>query len=187
MNTSSTDRIERQVLIKAPRKRVWRALTDTGEFGEWFRVKVSGKFVPGQSISGPVLHPGYEHITWSVTVEKMEPERLFSWRWHPNAIDPKKDYSHEPTTLVAFAALFGNPCASVRPICRLCRPICRLCRPIAVTRRGTMLSTCSCSGVLAPTQAASVQWVLGSPRLVRFHLVRPPVPVSTGRPVCTSR
>jgi len=102
MNTSSTDRIERQVLIKAPRKRVWRALTDTGEFGEWFRVKVSGKFVPGQSISGPVLHPGYEHITWSVTVEKMEPERLFSWRWHPNAIDPKKDYSHEPTTLVAF-------------------------------------------------------------------------------------
>jgi len=102
MNTSSTERIERQVLIKAPRKRVWRALTDTGEFGEWFRVKVSGKFVPGQSISGPVLHPGYEHITWSVTVEKMEPERLFSWRWHPNAIDPKKDYSHEPTTLVAF-------------------------------------------------------------------------------------
>ena len=102
MNTSSTDRIERQVLIKAPRKRVWRALTDTGEFGEWFRVKVSGKFVPGQSISGPVLHPGYEHITWSVTVEKMEPEQFFSWRWHPNAIDPKKDYSHEPTTLVAF-------------------------------------------------------------------------------------
>ena len=102
MNTSSTDRIERQVLIKAPRKRVWRALTDTGEFGDWFRVRISGRFAPGQPISGPVLHPGYEHITWSVTVEKMEPERYFSWRWHPNAIDPKKDYSHEPTTLVAF-------------------------------------------------------------------------------------
>jgi uncharacterized protein YndB with AHSA1/START domain len=102
MNTSSTDRIEKQVLIKAPRKRVWRALTDTGEFGEWFRVKISGQFIPGKPISGPVLHPGYEHITWSVTVEKMEPERFFSWRWHPHAIDPKKDYSHEPTTLVAF-------------------------------------------------------------------------------------
>ena len=101
MNTS-TDRIEKQILIKAPRKRVWRALTDTGEFGEWFRVKISGQFAPGKAISGPVLHPAYEHITWSVTVEKMEPERFFSWRWHPHAIDPKKDYSHEPTTLVAF-------------------------------------------------------------------------------------
>jgi uncharacterized protein YndB with AHSA1/START domain len=48
------------------------------------------------------LHPGYEHLTWTVTVEKMEPERLFSWRWCPNAIDPNKDYSHEPTTLVTF-------------------------------------------------------------------------------------
>jgi uncharacterized protein YndB with AHSA1/START domain len=102
MNTSSTDRIEKQVLIKAPRKRVWRALTDTGEFGEWFRVNISGHFAPGKAISGPVLHPGYEHLTWSVTVEKMEPERLFSWRWHPHGIDPGKDYSHEPTTLVAF-------------------------------------------------------------------------------------
>lgn len=102
MNTTNTDRIEKQVLIKAPRKRVWQALTDTGEFGEWFRVKLSGQFAPGRPISGPVLHPGYEHLTWSVTVEKMEPEKLFSWRWHPHAIDPKKDYSQEPTTLVAF-------------------------------------------------------------------------------------
>ena len=102
MNTSSTDRIEKQILIKAPRKRVWRALTDTGEFGEWFRVKISGQFAPGQSVSGNILHPGYEHLTWNATVEKMEPERFFSWRWHPHAIDPKKDYSQEPTTLVAF-------------------------------------------------------------------------------------
>jgi len=102
MNTSTTDRIEKQILIKAPRKRVWRALTDTGEFGAWFRVKISGKFAPGESISGPVLYPGYEHITLNVTVEKMEPERFFSWRWHPHAIDPTKDYSHEPSTLVAF-------------------------------------------------------------------------------------
>ena len=102
MNTSSTDRIEKQILIKAPRKRVWRALTDTGEFGAWFRVKIGGQFAPGKAIAGPVLHTGYEHITWSVVIEKMEPERYFSWRWHPHAVDPKKDYSHEPTTLVAF-------------------------------------------------------------------------------------
>ncbi len=102
MNTNMTDRIEKQILIKAPRKRVWRALTDTGEFGAWFRVRISGKFAPGQPISGPVQHPGYEHVTWNVTVEKMEPEHFFSWRWHPHAIDPEKDYSHEPSTLVAF-------------------------------------------------------------------------------------
>jgi uncharacterized protein YndB with AHSA1/START domain len=101
MNTS-TDRIEKQILIKATRKRVWRALTDTGEFGEWFRVKITGQFAPGKSISGGILHPGYEHLTWNATIEKMEPERYFSWRWHPNAVDPQKDYSHEPTTLVAF-------------------------------------------------------------------------------------
>jgi uncharacterized protein YndB with AHSA1/START domain len=100
--TRSTDRIEKQVFIKAPRKRVWRALTDAPEFGNWFRVKLTGQFVPGHSVSGPVLHPGYEHLTWTVVVEKMEPERLFSWRWRPHAIDPNKDYSHEPTTLVEF-------------------------------------------------------------------------------------
>jgi len=99
---TSTDRIEKQILLKAPPKRVWRALTQSAEFGDWFRVKLTDPFVPGMSISGPVLHPGYEHLTWTVTVEKMEPERLFSWRWRPHAIDPDKDYSHEPTTLVTF-------------------------------------------------------------------------------------
>lgn len=99
---TSTDQIEKQVLLKATPKRVWRALTHSAEFGDWFRVKLTEPFVPGKSISGPILHPGYEHLTWTVTVEKMEPERLFSWRWCPNAIDPNKDYSHEPTTLVTF-------------------------------------------------------------------------------------
>jgi uncharacterized protein YndB with AHSA1/START domain len=99
---NSTDRIEKQVLLKAPPKPVWRALTHSAEFGDWFRVKLTDPFVPGKSISGPILHPGYEHLTWTVTVEKMEPERLFSWLWRPNAIDPNKDYSHEPTTLVTF-------------------------------------------------------------------------------------
>jgi uncharacterized protein YndB with AHSA1/START domain len=100
--TMNTDRIEKQVLLKAPLKRVWRALTDSTEFGEWFRVRLTSPFVAGQSIAGPVLHKGYEHVTWRVTIEKMEPERRFSWRWRPHAIDPNKDYSNEPTTLVEF-------------------------------------------------------------------------------------
>ena len=101
MNTS-TDRIEKEIVIKAPVKRVWRAITDSGEFGEWFRVKLTSPFVAGQRIHGPILHKGYEHITWDVTIEQMVPEKLFSWRWRPHAIDPSKDYSKEPTTLVVF-------------------------------------------------------------------------------------
>ncbi len=103
MNISSTDRIEKEVFIQAPRRRVWRALTEPGEFGEWFRVNLTGQqFAPGKAAAGAVLHPGYEHLIWRVTVEKMEPERVFSWRWRPHAIDPNKDYSREPTTLVTF-------------------------------------------------------------------------------------
>ena len=100
--TTNTDRIEKQILLKAPIERVWLALTDTAEFGSWFCVGLSGKFVPGQSISGPVLHPGYEGATWTATVERMDPYRQFAWRWHPYAIDSNKDYSHEPSTLVLF-------------------------------------------------------------------------------------
>jgi uncharacterized protein YndB with AHSA1/START domain len=101
MNTS-TDRIEKQILIKAPRHRVWRAITNSAEFGTWFRVLLKDPFIPGKDISGPIQYPGYEHLTWTVTVDKMEPEHLFSFRWHPHAIDPNKDYSREPTTLVTF-------------------------------------------------------------------------------------
>jgi uncharacterized protein YndB with AHSA1/START domain len=82
--------------------RVWRALTDSREFGEWFRVTVDGPFVPGKTVAGHILHPGYEHLKWQATVERMEPERLFSFRWHPYAVDPKIDYFGEPTTLVEF-------------------------------------------------------------------------------------
>jgi len=100
---SATDRIERKVVLKATRARVWRALTNIQEFNDWFRVKIPGKqFAPGQTYSGQVAFPGYEHIVFEVTIEKAEPERLLSWRWHPAAIDPKVDYSGEPTTLVEF-------------------------------------------------------------------------------------
>jgi uncharacterized protein YndB with AHSA1/START domain len=100
---SSTDRIERKVLIKAPRARVWRALSDAGEFGDWFGVNFKGKtFVAGKHIQGKITYPGYEHLNMDVLIERMVPEQLLSWRWHPAAIDPKVDYSQEPTTLVEF-------------------------------------------------------------------------------------
>lgn len=102
MNTS-TDRIERKVLINAKRARVWRALADAGEFGDWFGVNFKGKaFVAGKHIQGKITYPGYEHLNMDVLVERIVPEQLLSWRWHPAAIDPKVDYSQEPTTLVVF-------------------------------------------------------------------------------------
>ena len=96
------DRIEKQIELKAPISKVWRALTDHREFGEWFRVKLDGPFVPGQVSRGQMTYPGYEHLKWEATVEKMEPEKLFSFTWHPYAVDPKADYSNEPPTLVEF-------------------------------------------------------------------------------------
>jgi uncharacterized protein YndB with AHSA1/START domain len=96
MKRSETDRIERQVLIRAPRSRVWRALTDPKEFGAWFGVEVHGVFAPGARVRGRITHKGYEHLTWDITIDRMEPERLFSWRWHPYAVEPGIDYSVEP-------------------------------------------------------------------------------------------
>jgi uncharacterized protein YndB with AHSA1/START domain len=81
---------------------VWRALTDHREFGAWFRVELDGPFVAGQVSSGRMTYPGYEHIIWRATVVELEPERLFSFTWHPYAIDPGQDYSHETPTLVEF-------------------------------------------------------------------------------------
>ena len=89
------DRIEKRIELKAPVSRVWRALTDYREFGEWFRVKLEGPFVPGQVSRGHITYPGYEHVKWEAVVQKMEPERLFSFTWHPYAVDPKNDYSKE--------------------------------------------------------------------------------------------
>lgn len=94
--------IEKRIELKAPVARVWRALTDYREFGEWFRVKLDGPFVPGQVSRGHITYPGYEHIKWEAVVQKMEPERLFSFTWHPYSVDPKIDYSTETPTLVEF-------------------------------------------------------------------------------------
>jgi uncharacterized protein YndB with AHSA1/START domain len=101
-----SDRIEKRIELKAPLSRVWRALTDYREFGEWFRVKLDGPFVPGEVSRGQMTHPGYEHVKWEAVVQKMEAQRLFSFTWpHPKShekADYPPDYSKEPSTLVEF-------------------------------------------------------------------------------------
>lgn len=108
-----TDRIEKRVFLRAPRARVWRALADSAEFGRWFGVRFDRPFAPGAHIRGVVVpttadpevakaQKEYEGATFDITVEKIEPGRLFSFRWHPFAVEPGVDYSAEPTTLVEF-------------------------------------------------------------------------------------
>lgn len=110
----NTDSIEKKTLLRAPRKRFWRALSDSTEFGTWFGVKFDGPFVPGACMRGVIVPTGVnakvakaqkEHagLPFEISIEQMEPERLFSFRWHPFAIERGVDYSVEPTTLVVFA------------------------------------------------------------------------------------
>ena len=101
-DTRSTDRIEKRVVLRAARSRVWRAITNAQEFGTWFRVNLEGAFTEGRPIRGRMAIPGYEHMTLEMLVERIDPERYFSYRWHPYAVDPAVDYSAEPTTLVEF-------------------------------------------------------------------------------------
>src|SRR5215813_665910 len=109
----STDRIEKKILLRAPRARVWRALTDSTEFGLWFGMKFDRQFAPGRVMNGEIVtttvnaevakaQEPHKGIRFDITIDRMEPERLFSFRWHPGAVDPKIDYSKEPATLVEF-------------------------------------------------------------------------------------
>jgi uncharacterized protein YndB with AHSA1/START domain len=100
--TASSDRIEKQVTLDAPRSRVWRALTDVTQFNTWFGVSLATPFTPGAEVSGKISIRDYDHVTMTIWIETMEPERFFSFRWHPYAIEPGIDYSAEPTTLVSF-------------------------------------------------------------------------------------
>jgi uncharacterized protein YndB with AHSA1/START domain len=97
-----SDSIEKTVELSAPVARVWQAITDYREFGEWFRVKLDAPFVAGAVASGRITYPGYEHLRWEVTVERMDAPHLFSFRWRPYAVDPAIDYSSETPTLVEF-------------------------------------------------------------------------------------
>ena len=96
----TTDRIEKNVVLRAPLPRVWRVLADSREFGHWFRLSLEGPFVEGQTVHGTILHPGLEHLRVALAMERILPEKLLSYRWHPYAVDPHVDYAAEPTTLV---------------------------------------------------------------------------------------
>ncbi len=96
------DRIEKTLELDAPVSRVWRALTDFEEFGQWFRVKLDGPFEPGALSTGNMTYPGYEHYPWLATVERMDHESLFSFRWHDFDDKSDVDVSLQPTTLVEF-------------------------------------------------------------------------------------
>jgi uncharacterized protein YndB with AHSA1/START domain len=109
----NTDRIEKKVLLHVPLNRVWRALSDSTEFGSWFGMKFDGPFAPGATMKALIVpntvdadvaaaQKKYEGIAFQITIEKIEPERLFSFRWHPGAVEPGYDYSSEPTTLIVF-------------------------------------------------------------------------------------
>lgn len=101
--TPYSDRIERSIHIAAPRSRVWQALSEAEEFGRWFGADLRGqRFVAGQRTRGPISIEGYTHVMFDVTVERIEPGRLLSWRWHPYAVDGKVDYTKEEPTLVTF-------------------------------------------------------------------------------------
>lgn len=94
--------IRKEIVLKAPLSRVWQALTDYKQFGEWFRVNLQSPFEPGKPVRGNITYPGYEHVMFEATVIKMEPESLFSYTWHPYAVDANIDYSNETPTLVEF-------------------------------------------------------------------------------------
>ena len=111
---SSTDRIEKSLFLRAPLERVWRAIADSREFGDWFGTELDGEFVSGKRMTGRIkptktdpsvaeMQQKYAGMAVEFVVERMEPMSVFSYRWHPFAIDPKVDYSHEPMTLVTFA------------------------------------------------------------------------------------
>jgi len=99
---TSTDRIEKKVVLRAPIGKVWQAIADSKKFGEWFGVKLGEPFEPSKKVKGKITNPKYEHIQFEMEIERVEPQNYFSYRWHPYAIDPKADYSTEPTTLVEF-------------------------------------------------------------------------------------
>jgi uncharacterized protein YndB with AHSA1/START domain len=101
--SEATNRVEKQIVLRAPRAKVWRALVDPQAFGEWFGVKMSGPpMAAGQHLSGNITYPGFEHLVMEIWIESVEAEQHLSWRWHPAAIEPNVDYSAEPTTLVEF-------------------------------------------------------------------------------------
>lgn len=111
--TSSTDRIEKEVFLRAPQAKVWHAISDAREFGNWFGMELDGEFKAGARMTGRIKPTQADAVVAemqkphagkpvSLIVERVEPMSIFAYRWHPFAIDPNVDYSNEPATLVTF-------------------------------------------------------------------------------------
>ena len=98
----TTDSIEKHIVLRAPRLRVWHALTNTEEFSAWFGIKLEGAFVPGATVHGQITRPGHQIVTIEMAIEQMDPESRMSYRWHPYPFESGVDYSTDPTTLVEF-------------------------------------------------------------------------------------
>jgi uncharacterized protein YndB with AHSA1/START domain len=97
------DRIEKKITLRAPRARVWRAISDKTEFGAWFGVAFpAGAFKAGEKVSGKITTPGYEHLVMHIDIVEVSPEHRLAYRWHPYDVDPNADVSAEPKTLVTF-------------------------------------------------------------------------------------
>ena len=96
------DRIEKTVVLRATRARVWRSLARAEEFGAWFGLTLEGTFTPGARLTGRLTGPGNNHLAVELAVERVEPEEVLSYRWHPYAVEAGVDYGHEPMTLVEF-------------------------------------------------------------------------------------
>ena len=110
---TTMDRIEKKTVLRAPSQRVWHAISDPKQFGSWFGIRFDGPFAPGAKVTGKIVpttadpeiakqQADYVGLPVELTIDRIEPMRLFSFRWHPFAIDTKVDYSKEPTTLVEF-------------------------------------------------------------------------------------
>lgn len=110
---SDTDQIVRKILLRAPRERVWNAVSDSRQFGTWFGAEFNGTFVPGKSVNGKIVgtkmdaevaarQKSHSDRVFEFAIDRIEPQRLFSYRWHPYAVEPGIDYSKEPMTLVVF-------------------------------------------------------------------------------------
>jgi uncharacterized protein YndB with AHSA1/START domain len=96
------DRIQKSIELKAPVSRVWRALTDSREFGEWFRVKFDAPFQVGEESHGQITQPGFDNVPFRLVVQAIDPEQYFAFTWHPYAVDVAVDYTRETPTLVEF-------------------------------------------------------------------------------------
>jgi uncharacterized protein YndB with AHSA1/START domain len=111
--TTDTDRIQKNIVLRASRERVWGAISDAQQFGTWFGVEFDGDFVAGTSLQGKIVptkvdteiakaQEPYAGTAFQIFVERVEPMRVFAFRWHPYAVEPGQDVEKEPTTLVTF-------------------------------------------------------------------------------------